>query len=826
MNCLDSVSSDATSAVIKASQAAPAVLETDSKTDESVTLRAIPGAKYAKTSDNVAPVPGSGEWQDNPEFTSLSLSTTYYFFAYYPETATHEASPASVGLEVTTEAVHKAVSPVTPEQPDIDDITATGFIITNSYSTGDYGALEYQIKEETGSSYGDWVAYNAADGVTGLTPNTSYLVLVRYSGTDIYYASSSSAPATVATLKATLGGEVSIDGNAVFGQTLEANTSALTSTPSIADLGTLSYQWKRGNENINDATGNTYTIVQEDISKVISVTVKAENCLDSVSSEATAAVEKAIQAAPAAPVMGEKTDTSVTLQLIANAKYAKATTDVAPAIPDGEWQDSPEFTGLTPNTPYYFFAYYLETDTSKVSEASEGLEVTTDKTVSPAVPEQPVAGDATATDFKIANSYFTEDYGALEYRIKEETGDSYGEWVAYSVADGVTGLTPNTSYLVQVRYSGTDTYYASSPSSEATVATLKATLGGEVAIAGAAVFGGTLTAETSGLTSTSNVALGMLSYQWKRGSEAIIDATENSYIVVQEDISKNISVTVTAENCLGSVSSAATAAVEKATQSAPAAPEVSEKTETSITLSAAVGVQYSKDNASWQDSPVFAGLSPNTQYTFYAKLTESATHKESPVSSAAISTNPAAITISSQPESSSTFTYGEVSGSLCLTSTVTGGAALSYQWYSNTSESNEGGMPVSGATEACFTIPAALAAGTYYYYCTVSATGGATPIASRVASVTVSNRTPNAISGTENATVDIRIYPNPFVNEVHIKGAAGYTLRIFSPDGVLIHTPEVITSDEAIELAHLPEGIYLFRLDKDGKTRAIWGVKK
>jgi hypothetical protein len=65
------------------------------------------------------------------------------------------------------------------------------------------------------------------------------------------------------------------------------------------------------------------------------------------------------------------------------------------------------------------------------------------------------------------------------------------------------------------------------------------------------------------------------------------------------------------------------------------------------------------------------------------------------------------------------------------------GAALSYQWYSNTTNINTGGTAISGATNASFAIPSTLTAGTYFYYVVVSVTGGATPITSAVATVTV-----------------------------------------------------------------------------------------
>ena len=95
------------------------------------------------------------------------------------------------------------------------------------------------------------------------------------------------------------------------------------------------------------------------------------------------------------------------------------------------------------------------------------------------------------------------------------------------------------------------------------------------------------------------------------------------------------------------------------------------------------------------------------------------------------------ITITTQPAAATAVTQGAISGSLNVAASVsTGGGTPTYLWYSNTTNSNSGGTPIGGATGTSFTIPTTLAAGTYYYYCVVSATG-APDMASSVAVVTV-----------------------------------------------------------------------------------------
>ncbi|MDR2882260.1 MAG: hypothetical protein LBU98_00545, partial [Alistipes sp.] len=81
------------------------------------------------------------------------------------------------------------------------------------------------------------------------------------------------------------------------------------------------------------------------------------------------------------------------------------------------------------------------------------------------------------------------------------------------------------------------------------------------------------------------------------------------------------------------------------------------------------------------------------------------------------------ITIGTQPTAPAALTEGAIMGSLTVTATVTEGATLAYQWYSNTAAGTTGGTKIDGATAASYTLPATLTAGTYYYFCEVGAQG-------------------------------------------------------------------------------------------------------
>ena len=158
----------------------------------------------------------------------------------------------------------------------------------------------------------------------------------------------------------TLIGEVNITGEPVFGQILTAETD-LGSTPSIPDLGELSYQWRRDTTAIEGAIYSTYTLTVDDVFEKICVQVTADNCMGTITSPLFGPIKKAEQAMPEAPEMESNTESSIILVAIENGEYN---------INGGEWQSSPVFEGLTPSTSYTFTQRKMETRSHYASSTS------------------------------------------------------------------------------------------------------------------------------------------------------------------------------------------------------------------------------------------------------------------------------------------------------------------------------------------------------------------------------------------------------------------------------------------------------------------------
>ena len=100
---------------------------------------------------------------------------------------------------------------------------------------------------------------------------------------------------------------------------------------------------------------------------------------------------------------------------------------------------------------------------------------------------------------------------------------------------------------------------------------------------------------------------------------------------------------------------------------------------------------------------------------------------------------------------------------MSVSATAPTGHTLSYQWYSNTTDSNEGGTKIEGATSAKYDIETGKDPGTYYYYCVVTATRTDTSltasISSSAAAVTVADDTDELIAKlAQDNSIDLNDY--------------------------------------------------------------------
>ena len=125
--------------------------------------------------------------------------------------------------------------------------------------------------------------------------------------------------------------------------------------------------------------------------------------------EYTFVIDKAAQDAPAAPMLKDRSYTSITLKEVA-ANDNGATAEYSM---DGEnWQPSPTFIGLTSGTTYTFYVRYAATDNYNASLASDAVKFTTRRHSSPSTPVTPEPEPTPDNSSKFAdvpaNAYFAD----------------------------------------------------------------------------------------------------------------------------------------------------------------------------------------------------------------------------------------------------------------------------------------------------------------------------------------------------------------------------------------------------------------------------------
>ena len=439
----------------------------------------------------------------------------------------------------------------------------------------------------------------------------------------------------------TMGGSVSIIGDEIFGALLEADITMLEYSPVlILDDDVPTYQWYRNDQIISGATNNTYSLGINDIDSTITVVVSADgtNAIGSVTSSSTGQIDKADgPAAPAAPEASLITHNSITLIPIFGAEYKMG---------DGQWQDSPVFTGLDYYTDYNFTARIKETSTHYASTASDVNTIrTAEKTVDISVVEgvtPPVKGEMPVTIIT-ESSQFT---GTIAWNPSDNPFEPNTQYTATITLEAKEDYTFNG--VSENFFTVTNATATNAENSNVVIAEFPATLpnleGQPVISELPATFGEGLTVNAGMLSVTTN-----LTYTWYRSSNDTYNqdetflATGTTYTPVEADIHQYLIVVATTPDAYG-YAYAVTEPVEKATQTAlatvPVFDPANPPTKDTITLVELENHEYavaSVDGApsgmyAFQDSNIFTERASGTEYTFVSRIKETDTHKSSAVS--------------------------------------------------------------------------------------------------------------------------------------------------------------------------------------------------
>jgi uncharacterized repeat protein (TIGR02543 family) len=286
-------------------------------------------------------------------------------------------------------------------------------------------------------------------------------------------------------------------------------------------------------------------------------------------------------AAPEASIVTARADTSFTITTETEYEYSLGGTNWFSGT-----GGSYTFAGLTAGTSYNLVrrvAAVTNGDTSAASETSPALAVST-KNAAPAAPS--ISITSASQNLIIVGSVDGAEY-SKDNGVNWQIGNSFG------------GLTPSTQYTFAIRIKETDD----------TVAGIKATG----------------TQYTSAATPT--VGEG---YSFSYSTEMITIASgyqvsSNSDLFAENLVANNSTINPGTTYYVRVAESGGVPASDHVAFALPPRPEApsaidASKIANSITITQIVGQEYKLNSGVWQDSGSFTGLSPNTDYTVYARV--------------------------------------------------------------------------------------------------------------------------------------------------------------------------------------------------------------
>ncbi len=353
-------------------------------------------------------------------------------------------------------------------------------------------------------------------------------------------------------------GSVTISGTATQGEALTVDTTGISDAdgPSALDF---SYQWLADGSNISGATSATYTLTQNEVGQMITVTVSYTDA---------GSTDESLTSAAVGPVSNANDPPTGSVTISGTATQGEALTVDTTGISDADgpsaldfsyqWlADGSNISGATSAT--YTLTQnevgQMITVTVSYTDAGSTDESLTSAAVGPVSnANDPPTGSVTISGTATQGEALTVDTTGISDADGPDTLTFSYQWLA----DGsnISGATSATYTLTQNEVGQMITVTVSYTDAGSTDESLTSAAVGPVSnandppigvptINGTPTQGETLTVDTTGISDADGPSTLDFSYQWLADGSNIDGANSETYTLTQSEVGQNISVTVT-----------------------------------------------------------------------------------------------------------------------------------------------------------------------------------------------------------------------------------------------------------------------------------------
>ncbi len=369
-----------------------------------------------------------------------------------------------------------------------------------------------------------------------------------------------------------------ISGTAQVGETLTVDTSTITDADGL-DEAVFSYQWRADGADISGATGSSYTPVEADEGKAVSVTVSFTDDAGNAESVTSAATD-AVAPKPNTPATGQPVisgTAQVGETLAADTSGIADDDGLTNAVFSYQWHgDGSDIAGAT-NAAYTLTdadeGKAISVTVSFADDAGNAETLTSAATAavapkpnSPATGLPTISGTVQVGETLVAyTSGISDDDGltnaSFSYQWQADGSDIAGATnAAYTLIDADEGKVISVTVSFTDDAGNNETLTSAATGAVAARPNTPAT--GQPIISGTAQVGETLTADTSGIADADGLDNATFAYQWRADGSDIAGATSAAYALTADDEGSAISVTVSFTDDAGNAETLTSAASE------------------------------------------------------------------------------------------------------------------------------------------------------------------------------------------------------------------------------------------------------------------------